>query len=620
VPGQLCSAGFSLTKGLHFLDIALDYFGQAAYFGEHNPARMETIMNTPFSNASQKSSARELVIALDELLRHFSPADTSAKEGILGKLCRIAIRDGKLLLRYHELLCFLRAYPDNPKILQLSESELQNFGNRVALCLKSDESAASMLLNTGISGSVVEYPYDWDMALWLAKKFPGAITIDWEAYNDAETDNLSSVLPLLVSWPENDTLDDPEMATEDWVAAAKGEGQTDFEWLLTRFGESSLPPDIQRHLYEQVELPLHWKLENSEMTRSRARLPKQEIRYQQGPIARPEGDLRSETVKPLPPMRVLSKPKAEAIVDLTLSALLVRQRELYPVDHANPDEVYLADVGRGIQIAIIGTKPAFRLPLEADYAAFIIKNGLPIGYGVGAVLFDRVELAINVFDTFRGGEAAYIFAQYLRVFHHHFGVTNFILRRYQVGYENEEGLAAGAYWFYYKQGFRSFDEKVARLADEEFAKIQADRSYRSSRRTLKRLALSDMYMSLNEKTKPYKELSLSKLGLAVTHNIAKEHHGNKDAAIRAGTRRLARVLGLPVWAKWPPDEQESFRRLSLLFHLIPDLEKWPKGEKTLLAQIMRAKGKPGETEFARGLLKHKRLYEALRKIAEREES
>jgi hypothetical protein len=509
----------------------------------------------------------------------------------------------------------LRAYPDSPKLLRLVERELQDFSIRVTPVVMNDERAAHKLLNTGIAGTTIEYPYDWDTALWLAEKFPDAIVIDWDAYNDSEADNLASVLPFLTSWPENDTLDDPEQSTEDWVTLAKGEGRSDFVWLLARLQKSSLPSVVKRHLYEQLELPLRWRLDDSEVSRSRARVPASQIHYQQGPLSRPEGDLRSEISKPLPRIKHLSKPQANTIVDHIRAALFVRQRELYPEDHASPSEVFLADVGRGIQIALAGTEPAFRLPLEADYAAFIVKNGLPIGYGVGAVLFDHVELAINIFDTFRGGEAAYIFAQYLRLFHHHFGVTTFLLRRYQVGHENEEGLAAGAYWFYYKQGFRSFDAKVARLAEEEFAKIQANRRYRTPKRTLRRLALSDMYLCLKPAVEPYKELSLSRLGLAATRHIAKHHHGDHTAATRAATRKLAALLGIPQWTAWPPDEQESFRRLALLFGLIPDLQRWSKGEKKALAEIMRAKGKPNEADYARRLIAHGRLYEALRKLA-----
>ncbi|MBU1707674.1 hypothetical protein KKB28_07150, partial [bacterium] len=550
------------------------------------------------------------------LSHRFSPEDAQAKERLLDTVRSRSIRSARLLLRYHEILCFLRAYPDSPALLRVSEDELQNFAARVAIAAGDDGYALEALRNTGIAGTVVEYPFDFDMALWLAEKFPNDVVIDWEAYNDLEADNLAIVLPLLANWVENDNLDDPEQGTEDWVTVAAGQKQNDFRWFLSSLTASPFPREIQNYLYEQIELPLQWQLADSDVSRSRARYNAKRMYYQRGPIMRPKGGFRQEIVRRLHPLKPLPKREANKLIDLTRGALLVRQRELYPVDHANPAEVFLADAGRGIQVAIIGSVPEFRLPLEADYAAFLIKNGLPIGYGVGAVLFDRVEIAINVFDTFRGGEAAYILAQFFRIFHQHFGVTNFIIRRYQIGYENEEGLAAGAYWFYYKLGLRSFDEETAELAEEEFTKIQADKRYRTPRKTLKKLALSDMYMCLNLDAGVYQELSLSKLSLAATKRIGERYKGDRAAAVRAATSRLSKILDASDWKTWMPDERESFRRLSVLFDVIPDLENWPVRDRRTLAHIMRAKGKPGETDFARRLLKHKRLYEALKSIAE----
>ena len=87
------------------------------------------------------------------------------------------------------------------------------------------------------------------------------------------------------------------------------------------------------------------------------------------------------------------------------SALAVRHRSLYPVEHANPAEVLVAECGRGYQLVMVGTLPEHRLPIESDYGALILKNGFAIGYGVGAMMFEQVEIAINIFDAWRGGEA-----------------------------------------------------------------------------------------------------------------------------------------------------------------------------------------------------------------------
>jgi len=47
---------------------------------------------------------------------------------------------------------------------------------------------------------------------------------------------------------------------------------------------------------------------------------------------------------------------------------------------------------------------------------------------------------------------------------------------------------SGAFWFYRKLGFRATDPEVARLVEREESRMRQTPGYRSSRRTLERLA------------------------------------------------------------------------------------------------------------------------------------
>ena len=176
----------------------------------------------------------------------------------------------------------------------------------------------------------------------------------------------------------------------------------------------------------------------------------------------------------------------------------MRERELYPLALANESEVYEAYVGRGVRIILFGMLPERRLPIETDYGAFVVKNGMPIGYGVGALLFDQLEIAVNIFPTFRSGESSFVFEQFTRLFHHQFGSKVFLVERYQLGHENDEGLDAGSFWFYHKLGFRPVDPKVHALAAKEAERIRARPGYRSSRSMLKRLAESNVVLHLDD--------------------------------------------------------------------------------------------------------------------------
>ena len=127
----------------------------------------------------------------------------------------------------------------------------------------------------------------------------------------------------------------------------------------------------------------------------------------------------------------------------------------------------------------------------------IYKNGVPIGYFEGLSLFERMESGFNLYYTFRDGETAWLYARVLNVMRHFTGVTTFAIDPYQIGFENEEGIESGAFWFYRKLGFRPTHRDVVKLVEKEEQKIASRKGYRTSARTLRRLARSSMVFELD---------------------------------------------------------------------------------------------------------------------------
>ena len=144
-------------------------------------------------------------------------------------------------------------------------------------------------------------------------------------------------------------------------------------------------------------------------------------------------------------------------------ALVTRSRDLDAFAYGDPHDVKLASCGGGLTLALIGMVPERRLMFETVYGYILLQNGVPVGYGVISALFRSVEVAFNVFETFRGVEAGFVFARLLTVLRNMFKARTFTLFPYQLGGEgNDEGLASGAWWFYQKLGFRPRDENLSR--------------------------------------------------------------------------------------------------------------------------------------------------------------
>jgi hypothetical protein len=561
-------------------------------------------------------ATQELLGLLNSAKNRFTPADRETKAKALRTLEDREIRDVASLVQFHETLCFLRAYPDSPEVLRLVEKALEGFGARVDF-LKATGRPADLkkLRDTGIAHTTVFYPYPHAMAKWLVEHFPADVEMDWE--DDAGIDKIQAILPLVVAYAENDALDDERVPLREWVKTAKGTREmSDLQWLLELLDRSPLPPGTVRTLYDGAELLLGWELRDATASRTLAKFPASRIFYHRDPLKRGQIDFTREIQRPLPSLKVVPPGTATVLINLFRSALCVRNRELHPLLYANPLDVLVADVGRGLRIVLVGVVPEFRLPLEAYYSFLVLKNGVPVSYGGGGPLLDRLEIAGNIFESFRQGESVYLYSQVFRAYHHLCGSRHFLVTRYQVGYENEEALQSGAFWFYHKLGFRPVDPGVFTLSEEEHSRIQANPSYRSSRETLERLAESDMVLSLEGRAgDAFRDLQQGNIGLRVTQDISRRLGANRAAAVRGIAQQVARILGVPGWRRWPGPEQVALERLSPVLVLIPDLAQWSPAEKRSLVQVIRAKGGKSEAAYVGLLREHHRLARSLRELA-----
>jgi hypothetical protein len=69
----------------------------------------------------------------------------------------------------------------------------------------------------------------------------------------------------------------------------------------------------------------------------------------------------------------------------------------------------------------------------------------------------------------------------------------------QFGFNNPDGIKSGAFWFYYKYGFKPVDPELKALAENEYHKIKTKKNYRSTEKTLLRFTESNIGVSLGGK-------------------------------------------------------------------------------------------------------------------------
>jgi hypothetical protein len=511
-----------------------------------------------------------LLDRLESLLHRFEPAARAERARLLAALDRQAIRQPGALLRFHEALCFLRAYPDGPAGLARVEAALGGFGVRVAALRPR---AAAGVAETGLAGTSLYPPLGRVAAAWLASRFPADVELD---RGDADLEAvLAALLPPLVAGLPEDALVEVGVDYRAWLdAATRGRRGSALAWLLERVGAAGRPG--VGALYDHLQPRLRWALGEGAGSRTRARLPARRVFYHRGPL-RPRGGLLDRRLPgPRPALRRAGAAEARRFLDAAMAAVIVRYREVHAFNHADPADVTVADLGRGVELAWFGVRSAARLPLRAHYGYLLVKNGVPVGYGDASLLFDWCEIAFNVFESFRRGESGYLFARLLGFVCHGLGARVFHLAPYQLGRDNQEALASGAFWFYYKLGFRPARPALARLAAGEAARLAAHPGWRSPRRLLARLARGRMVLGV---------------GSPVPPRVATFEA--RRLALRAAAGAADRAAGLAPYLA-----------------LVRDLARWPARDRRAVTALVRAKGGAREADYLRRLRRLPRLREA----------
>lgn len=449
---------------------------------------------------------------LDELKTKFGPGAAKKVETLLRRLAQHKFRDTDSLIRYHELLLFVRAYPQNAAVRRAAEKELRGFSRRVA-SLREQDVDVSVLEHpeiSGIAGTPVTDTFSFYIVRWLMRRYPAQMRIYWDWFEDEN--RLAATWPRFIPLLSEDALVEANVPYRQWLGRARGR-QPELAWLIDRFDELPLTDVEKAELYDSQKLYVQWS-PPFRATRTGLRSPARTCFYHDGPlIQRREIDLNKELAGPSPRLRKLSVKEGEAELDRTREASTVRYRELYGFTHGDPKHVYHVELGRGVEFFLLGLPPERRLPLRAYHALMIYKNGVPVGYFEALTLFEHMETGFNLYYTFREGETAWLYARILNVMHHFTGATAFSLDPYQIGFENEEGIASGAFWFYRKLGFRPTERELLSLAEKEEQKIATRKQYRTPPKTLRELAKGRMIFQIaGTENRDWDQFQVRKIG------------------------------------------------------------------------------------------------------------
>lgn len=563
-----------------------------------------------------------LLFQFEAARNRFGRGAAAATNRLLDRLARHDFRDARLLIRFHEALLFLRAFPQSAAVVRRVEALLNNFHLRIEKLRArgTDMSEFDDFDTSGIAGTTMQDALNFEAARWLARRIPRQVEIAWDDYwDDHEAERaMGSIWPRFIPLLEEDADVEANIPWRRWLDAAHRR-ERELEWLIRQFERLSLSPRERAELYDSLRLPLRWHLGKLKLSRTRNWSRPRQLYYHTKPlIARREVRLADELSRSAPRLVKLSRREGEKVVDCVREVMAVRYRELYGTTLGDANSVVRVDLGpgeegRGVTMYFWNLPAERRLPLRAYVAGFTLKNGVPINYIEAIGLCEWIEVGFNTFYTYRHGETAWIYAQALRALCALTGATTISVYPYQIGQNNDEALDSGAFWFYRKLGFRSGDRELEELACKEDRKVAGNPEYRTAKKILKQLAEAHVFYELPGSDRgAWDKFSTRAIGMGVNRRMAREFAGD-SARMRRVAAKVSRALGIDV-TRWNSLERNAFANWALVLAMIPDLSGWPAREKREVAQMIRAQARRDEMRYLRRTQRQARLRKEILRL------
>ena len=419
---------------------------------------------------------------------------------ILESISRHSLKQPAAIKTYHELLLFHCAFPGNGHVYKMAISELERMSHEVKKLMDHHNKRTHLaLMGSGLPYTQLCCNYSFSITKWLLKTFPSSVELD---SSEANPHVVRRTLYLFLPKTEYQRATQGDLSLKNRIKLLSGhqDGGAQLNWLMRLFDESPLPLDVKEEFYEQLKVYVRWSLSEPFFSRSFLHAETSSIHY----FHQFHRDVNSSQVirQAIDPQLNISVKTRKRMVEIMKATLAFQCKEIDPFTYANERELELFDLGKGLQVGLVGMVNEKKLSIENYIGFMAFRNGVPVAYGGGWLFGQRCKIGINIFEPFRKGESAWTFVQVLRLFYQRHGSRQFIIKPFQFGKGNPEGLKTGAFWFYYKLGFRPVEKLVKELADKEWEKRKPGTKGSKNLNTLKKLATCNVELKLQKKVWP----------------------------------------------------------------------------------------------------------------------
>jgi hypothetical protein len=497
-----------------------------------------------------KISIKRKLQDLKSTMVFFDPVSNSRKQFLLQEMLNVRWVPDQDLVLFYDLLLYLLAYPDSFTTHQLAEKNLTLISSMLG---KKQNRYHLKLENTGLPFTKTITRFSHEHLLWMNQRPGFSLSIDSFDCDDSQFSNaLRVTLPTLEKDKANAGYSKDELF--DALNVKPGE---QLSFLLNEFNVLKAVPFAKDQLFESLLLNVSVFASGDAFSRGKNRFPVAAVYCHEGLLKSVDHNKLLNTK--VPASGKLDEKEKEQLSCVIKNSLTLTARETDPSTFMDSTSLRLYELGRGISIALYGMIPERQLPLESYIGYTLFKNGLPAAYGGSWIFGDRALFGINIFEPYRGGESGYILCQLLRTYRQVFKVNYFEVESYQYGGGNPEGIASGAFWFYYRFGFRPLRKDLDILARTEFEKMKVNKQYRSSEKTLLRFTEESIGLNMGDNV----PLAVSAFTANISSFIQKRFHGDRRLAEIECVKKVSALL--PQRKSLSGQEAKVFTEFALVF-------------------------------------------------------
>lgn len=557
------------------------------------------------------ASARKHLLELTTLRNKFDLISQKRKEQLVALLFKEPSFSGASLLHLHDTLLFLKAHPTSKEFLMQVEKLFDKTGKQIIRTIRKtgDDGPFDQ---SGIIGTTVIAMFSYELLMWLTKEFPNDVYLDsFGATEEKMAAVLGALLPdaLLEHFNEGE-----HPSSLIWLEELAGkDSRKQLQFLLQLISQSGVSLKMAGYIIEQLEVYI--KINLSKLpSRSALKGPARSVYYHKEPILK-KIDLQALLHEPLPPPTPLKEQQKKQLLHTIRFQLISLYRETDPGTSTDINDITFFQLDRGLDIVLLGMDAQHRQPIDAYIGFFAFKNQIPYAYGGTWLLGSMAKIGLNIFSPYRGGESAWFFAQLMRVYYQEFKPDYFVAEPYQIGRNNPEGIESGAFWFYYKLGYRPITATHRKLAEKEYSKLTSKKVKSTSTKILEQLVEEELILSIHEKEDLLKnKFDTLQLSAALHQYIRTKHMGHPQAAIEEAMAAICVELKITDEKQFDLLKQ-GLEKISIYLQAGGGIKNWTEKEKKWLLQMIEEKSQGTDSQFAKKASALSSFHALLRNLA-----